>query len=122
MLPPTYASPWPPLLHTYTAPSGPMAAPLGPPPRSATTSTAPPAETRLSVPRLISTRSTSPLASAIGPSGNCRPPVSSRGSAVVVSVTSSPFGNATARTEQRRHDLAVDARERERSEDDLDGE
>src|SRR4051794_15320614 len=47
----------PPLLHTYIAPSGPTAAPLGPPPHSATTSTDPDVgSTRLSVPRAISTR------------------------------------------------------------------
>src|SRR5436190_8699976 len=50
-----------------------MAAPLGPPPQSATTSILPSGVTRLSVPRLISTTSTLPSGMAIGPSGNSRP-------------------------------------------------
>src|SRR5437016_1787756 len=71
----------PPLLQMYTAPSGPMAAPFGPPPHSAMTSTAPfSTSTRLSVPRLISTRTTLPSSIAIGPSGNCNPLTISRNS------------------------------------------
>ena len=63
----------PPLLVIHTHPSGPMAAPLGPPPQSATTSTAPSAPTLLSVPRAISTTSTLPSSSGTGPSGKRRP-------------------------------------------------
>src|SRR3954453_20439848 len=63
----------PPLLQTYTLPSGPTAAPLGPPPVVATRSTVPSGLTVASVPLLISTTSTRPSFSQIGPSGNCRP-------------------------------------------------
>src|SRR5260221_2868218 len=52
---------------------GPSAAPLGPPPRSAITSTAPRASTRLKVPRRIATTRTEPSARGTGPSGNSRP-------------------------------------------------
>src|SRR5918999_6037892 len=62
----------PPLLHTYTAPSGPTAAPFGPPPSVATTSVRP-CHARVNVPRAISTSSTEPSGIAIGPSGNCKP-------------------------------------------------
>src|SRR5581483_3623348 len=64
----------PPLLHTSTAPSGPTAAPFGPPPHSATTSMVPlSTSTRLNVPRAISTSTTLPSSIAIGPSGNRNP-------------------------------------------------
>ena len=63
----------PPLLHTYSFPSGPMAAPFGPPPVVATRTTVPSGDTAAIVPLLISTTSTTPSLSATGPSGNCRP-------------------------------------------------
>src|SRR5262245_41921410 len=62
------------------APSGPTAAPFGPPPHSATTSTRPSVRTRDSVPRRISTSSTLPSEHQIGPSGNWRPDASWRNS------------------------------------------
>src|SRR5262249_3316124 len=68
----------PPLLHTYTLPSGPKAAPFGPPPHSPTTVIAPSGVTRESVPRLISTSRTLPSLQPIVPSGNCGPVVTSR--------------------------------------------
>src|SRR5215211_4810045 len=63
----------PPLLATYSLPSGPTAAPLGPPPVRATTSTEPSGPTRVTVPRLISTTTTLPSLMATGPSGNWSP-------------------------------------------------
>ena len=63
----------PPLLQTYALPSGPMAAPLGPPPQSATTSTFPSGVTRVNVPRAISTSRTLPSGMAMGPSGKRSP-------------------------------------------------
>src|SRR5215469_3355982 len=63
----------PPLLQTYTAPSGPMAAPLGPPPSSAIVARLPSRVTRVSVPRRISTSTIDPSAIAMGPSGNHNP-------------------------------------------------
>src|SRR5215831_13092930 len=59
-----------------------MAAPFGPPPVRAMTRTLPSELTRVSVPRLISTRTTLPSGIAIGPSGNSRPLASSRSSAI----------------------------------------
>src|SRR5215510_3093706 len=76
----------PPLLQTYTAPSGPMAAPFGPPPVSPTTVTRPSGVTRVSVPRLISTSSTLPSGMAMGPSGNWRPSASTRASVIRASL------------------------------------
>src|SRR3954447_19317756 len=63
----------PPLLHTYTAPSGPTAAPLGLPPSSATTSTVPSSATRTRRPLRSSTQRTLPSGRATGPSGNPSP-------------------------------------------------
>src|SRR6185503_18132470 len=50
-----------------------IAAPLGPPPRSAMVSRRPSGVTRVRVPRRISTSTTEPSAIAIGPSGNWSP-------------------------------------------------
>src|SRR4051812_2015525 len=66
-----------------------MAAPLGPPPVSATTSTDPSGHTRLRLRRLISTHSTLPSGSATGPSGNCSPSATTRTS----STRKSPLGS-----------------------------
>src|SRR5437763_6797166 len=112
---PTSVQRKPPLLHTYTAPSGPIAAPLGPPPRSATIVAMPSGATRVSVPRRISTTSTDPSASATGPSGNWSPSAISRSSPL------RPETLVARGAEQRGHDLAVDAGERERPEHDLHG-
>ena len=65
----------PPLLQMYAAPSGPIAAPFGPPPSLAMTCCLPSGMTRVSVSRAISTRITEPSGMAIGPSGNFRPEV-----------------------------------------------
>src|SRR3954454_15375377 len=81
-----------------------MAAPLGPPPHSATTSILPSGVTRLSVPRLISTASTDPSGMATGPSGNSRPDAMTR--------TFSMSGEHMARSPALRHvplDGGVDA-------------
>jgi hypothetical protein len=72
----------PPLLQTYAAPSGPMAAPFGPPPSSAIRSTLPSGDTFASVPAAISVTRTDPSAMAIGPSGNSSPVAMIRTSAV----------------------------------------
>src|SRR3954452_1878596 len=64
-----------------------MAAPLGPPPGSATTSTFPSGVTRDSVRRLISTSSTLPSGIAIGPSGNCSPVATTVTSLIVATAT-----------------------------------
>src|SRR2546423_11616264 len=72
----------PPLLATYSLPSGPIAEPLGPPPVSATGSTEPSGETRLMRPPWISTSTTLPSDIATGPSGNFSPLASSRTSAI----------------------------------------
>src|SRR5438874_7949087 len=85
----------------YTLPSGPIAAPFGPPPVSAITSILPFGVTRDSVPRLISTRITLPSGIAIGPSGNCRPEVISRISDMVA-----PFDS---RFDRRHPTAALDA-------------
>src|SRR5439155_25393190 len=81
--PPTPPHGNPPLLHTYAAPSGPMAAPFGPPPSSATTATSPAGETRDSVPRRISTSRTESSGIQTGPSGNSSPAASSRTSSML---------------------------------------
>src|SRR4029079_15209997 len=65
----------PPLLHRYTAPSGPIAAPLGPPAISAIVSFEPSGCTRVSRLPNISTRMTEPSGMATGPSGKRRPVV-----------------------------------------------
>src|SRR3954451_13137022 len=62
-----------------------MAAPLGPPPHSATTDTSPlSTSTRDRVPRAISTSTTLPSSIAIGPSGNRSPLAISRRSVIVL--------------------------------------
>src|SRR4249919_3332652 len=63
----------PPLLQTYILPSGPSAAPLGPPGISATTSLRPSGQTRVSRRPRISTSTTDPSGMTTGPSGNSRP-------------------------------------------------
>src|SRR3954453_23150484 len=65
----------PPLLQTYILPSGPMAAPFGPPPTWAITSFFPSGHTLVRLPVLISTSTTLPSAMATGPSGKPRPSV-----------------------------------------------
>src|SRR5580700_9915665 len=62
----------PPLLQTYILPSGPSAAPLGPPGISATTCLRPSGHTRVSRRPRISTSTTDPSGIATGPSGNSR--------------------------------------------------
>src|SRR6202022_1393662 len=62
----------PPLLQTYILPSGPIAAPLGPPGISATTSLRPSGQTRVSRLPRISTSTTDPSGMTTGPSGNSR--------------------------------------------------
>src|SRR4249920_291388 len=71
----------PPLLQTYTFPSGPTAAPFGPPPVVATRVTSPPGLTRANVPLWISTTTTAPSSMAIGPSGKRSPSHTKRRSA-----------------------------------------
>src|SRR6266540_1836576 len=71
--PPTSCEPYPPLLHTYTAPSGPIASPFGLPPFSETTSFLPSGCTRTTVPPSSSTHSRLPSGIHTGPSGNRRP-------------------------------------------------
>ena len=63
----------PPLLHTYIAPSGPSAAPLGPPGISAMVSLLPSGLTRVNRGASISTSTTLPSGMATGPSGNSSP-------------------------------------------------
>ena len=63
----------PPLLQTYILPSGPSAAPLGPPGISATVSLRPSGQTRVSRRPRISTSTTEPSGMTTGPSGNSRP-------------------------------------------------
>src|SRR6185312_973339 len=62
----------PPLLQTYTLPSGPIAAPFGPPGICAMISLRPSGQTRVSLWPRISTSRTLPSGIATGPSGNCR--------------------------------------------------
>ena len=68
----------PPLLQTYILPSGPSAAPLGPPGICATTSLRPSGQTRVSRCPRISTSTTEPSGITTGPSGNSRPVASTR--------------------------------------------
>src|SRR6266404_52732 len=68
----------PPLLQTYILPSGPIAAPLGPPGISATTSLRPSGQTRVSRRPRISTSTTDPSGITTGPSGNSRSVASTR--------------------------------------------
>src|SRR6476620_6272741 len=63
----------PPLLQTYILPSGPSAAPLGPPSILATTSLRPSGQTRVNRCPRISTSTTEPSGITTGPSGNSRP-------------------------------------------------
>src|SRR5882757_8754209 len=62
----------PPLLQRYILPSGPIAAPLGPPGISATTSLRPSGQIRVSRRPRISTSTTEPSGITTGPSGNSR--------------------------------------------------
>src|SRR5262245_3166910 len=62
----------PPLLQTYILPSGPSAAPFGPPGIFATTSLRPSGQTRVSRCPRISTSTTEPSGITTGPSGNSR--------------------------------------------------
>src|ERR1700694_3110594 len=62
----------PPLLQTYILPSGPSAAPLGPPGIFAMTSLRPSGQTRVSRCPRISTSTTDPSGITTGPSGNSR--------------------------------------------------
>src|SRR6476659_9283521 len=68
----------PPLLQTYILPSGPSAAPLGPPGICATTSLRPSGQTRVSRRPRISTSTTEPSGITTGPSGNSRPVATTR--------------------------------------------
>src|SRR5260221_1428545 len=63
----------PPLLQTYILPSGPSAAPLGPPGIGATTSLRPSGQTRVKRRPRISTSTTEPSGITTGPSGNSSP-------------------------------------------------
>src|SRR5437764_8927591 len=71
--PPTSGEPYPPLLHTYRAPSGPIASPFGLPPFSDTTDVLPSDCTRTTVPPRSSTHSTLPSGIHTGPSGKRNP-------------------------------------------------
>src|SRR3989442_664542 len=71
--PPRSGEPYPPLLHTYTAPSGPIARPFGLPPVSDTTAFLPSDCTRTTVPPSSSTHSTLPSGIHTGPSGKRNP-------------------------------------------------
>src|SRR5882757_11509504 len=81
----------PPLLQTYILPSGPSAAPLGPPGISATTSLRPSGQTRVSLFPRISTSTTEPSGITTGPSGNSRSVASTR---ILVIGTSALFSAA----------------------------
>src|SRR3984957_11779967 len=72
----------PPLLQTYILPSGPSAAPLGPPGICATTSLRPSGQTLVSRFPRISTSTTEPSGITTGPSGNSRPVASTRTSGI----------------------------------------
>src|ERR1700688_2758428 len=78
MVPREATQPKPPLLQTYIMPSGPSAAPLGPPGICATTSLRPSGHTRVSRWPRISTSTTEPSGITTGPSGNSRPVASTR--------------------------------------------
>src|SRR2546428_12677690 len=71
--PPRSCEPYPPLLHTYTAPSGPIARPFGLPPFSDTTAFLPSDCPRTTVPPSSSTHSTLPSGIHTGPSGKRNP-------------------------------------------------
>src|ERR1700752_4489675 len=66
----------PPLLHMYSAPSGPTAAPLGPPPTSATGHSLPSEPILVTRPAVVSTTRSEPSGIATGPSGNASPAAS----------------------------------------------
>src|SRR6201999_4358222 len=68
----------PPLLQMYILPSGPIAAPFGPPGICATTSLRPSGHTRVSRRPRISTSTTEPSGITTGPSGNSRSVASTR--------------------------------------------
>src|SRR5262249_51533077 len=68
----------PPLLQTYILPSGPSAAPFGPPGICATTSLRPSGWTRVSLCPRISTSITEPPGITPGPWGNSRPVATTR--------------------------------------------
>src|SRR3984957_2141549 len=72
MVPRDAIQPKPPLLQIYILPSGPIAAPLGPPGISATTCLRPSGHTRVSRRPRISTSTTDPSGITTGPSGNSR--------------------------------------------------
>ena len=84
--------PYPPLLHTYTAPSGPIASPFGLPPFSDTTAFLPSDCTRTTVPPRSSTHSTLPSGIHTGPSGKRNPLVIS----VISTSMSVPPGSPSA--------------------------
>src|SRR5436309_11114069 len=71
--PATACEPYPPLLHTYTAPSGPIASAFGLPPFADTTAVLPSDCTRTTVPPRSSTHSTLPSGIHTGPSGKRNP-------------------------------------------------
>src|ERR1035437_1175814 len=85
----------PPLLQTYNAPSGPTAAPLGPPPHVATTSFPPSGPTRVTRPASISVTNTLPSAQATGPSGNDRPSATTVTSSRMTVETAGPVGTTS---------------------------
>src|SRR4051794_26723419 len=72
----------PPLLQTYSFPSGPSCAPFGPPPGSAIVSLLPSRSTRVIRCPWISQTAIEPSGSTTGPSGNSRPSASTRVSAI----------------------------------------
>src|SRR6185437_2573268 len=74
----------PPLLQTYILPSGPSAAPLGPPGISATVSLRPSGKTRVSRRPRISTSTTEPSGITTGPSGNSSPVARTRTLAIKI--------------------------------------
>src|SRR5271168_3685939 len=73
----------PPLLQMYILPSGPRAAPFGPPGISAITSLRPSGWTRVSLRPRISTSTTEPSGIATGPSENSRSLASTRTSGMI---------------------------------------
>ena len=90
----------PPLLQTQSLPSGPSAAPLGPPPVSAATVRAPSGAMRVMRPAAISQTRMSPPGSATGPSGKRSPPAISRSS--VMSRAPLPFAILADRNPRER--------------------
>src|SRR3981081_2042716 len=71
--PPRSGEPYPPLLHTYPAPSGPIASPVRQPPVSDTPAFLPSDCTRTTVPPSSSTHRTLPSGIHTGPSGKRNP-------------------------------------------------